>query len=293
MPFAGLVEDLDRLDMLLQQLDATIDFGFGFMDAQSKIVYDLSPAHRLELALVAGRSRLDRDVLPGDVNEVKDGRNSGQLANVGWRITASPSTVVTQRIALAANQFENRDPSGFALDGGGGRDVTWRADVVKAIGAGTTLEGGGQVQWQQRDVTVRRLFGPTLEVGTLQSYDETAVLSSAPLAGPLVTSSSRHVLTWSTPRPVVAHPWDVGLTVLEQRKPAAQRVAFVGVEGEELTSGAILPSESQVTAERPIARVELQQRRREHPRRECVVNARPQPINILTFIDGASTCRSS
>ena len=32
------------------------DFGFGFSDAQSKLVYDVSPRHRLELSLVAGRS---------------------------------------------------------------------------------------------------------------------------------------------------------------------------------------------------------------------------------------------
>ena len=50
------------LELLLKQISDDNDFGFGFTDVQSKLVYDLSRRHRLELSLIAGRSRLDQTV---------------------------------------------------------------------------------------------------------------------------------------------------------------------------------------------------------------------------------------
>ena len=53
------------LELLLKQINEDDDdFGFGFSDVQSKLVYDVSSAHRLELSLVAGRSRLDQEPSP-------------------------------------------------------------------------------------------------------------------------------------------------------------------------------------------------------------------------------------
>ena len=49
------------LELLLKQIDDNDDFGFGFSDIQSKLVYDVAPAHRAELTIVAGRSRLDQE----------------------------------------------------------------------------------------------------------------------------------------------------------------------------------------------------------------------------------------
>ena len=96
------------LDMLLDQISDDNDFGFGFTDVQSKLVYDVSSRHRLELSLVAGRSRLDRTVDAGDVNETKDGKNAAELASLAWRFTATPSVVLTQRLALAPNDSRTR-----------------------------------------------------------------------------------------------------------------------------------------------------------------------------------------
>ena len=87
------------LDMLLDQISDDNDFGFGFTDVQSKLVYDVSSRHRLELSLVAGRSRLDQTVDAGDVNETKDGKNAAELASLAWRFTPTPSVVLTQRLA--------------------------------------------------------------------------------------------------------------------------------------------------------------------------------------------------
>src|SRR6185503_2143223 len=96
------------LELLLRQIrDEGDNFGFGFSDIQSKLSYDLSRAHHLDVTLVAGRSRLDQETGPNDVNELADGRNSSQLVNTAWRYTPSPSFALTQHVALAFNQFSN------------------------------------------------------------------------------------------------------------------------------------------------------------------------------------------
>ena len=127
------------LEMLLKQISDDNDFGFGFTDAQSKLVYDVSPRHRLELSLVAGRSGLDQTATVEEVNQTKDGKNAAQLASLAWRFTPSRSLVVTQRVAIAANQFRNTNAAGTELASGDGQDVTWRADPGRHAIAGADV----------------------------------------------------------------------------------------------------------------------------------------------------------
>ena len=162
------------LDMLLDQISDDNDFGFGFTDVQSKLVYDVSSRHRIELSLVAGRSRLDQTVDATDVNETKDAKNAAELASLAWRFTPTPLVVLTQRLAVALNQFENTNVQGTELGGGGGRDVTWRADLAVLRSPSLTFEGGSQMQWQARDAVQRR-FPDQL----LQSYDADTLFASA------------------------------------------------------------------------------------------------------------------
>ncbi len=166
------------LDMLLDQISDDNDFGFGFTDVQSKLVYDVSSRHRLELSLVAGRSRLDQTVDAGDVNETKDGKNAAELASLAWKFTPTPSVVLTQRLASALNQFENTNVQGTELGRGGGRDVTWRADLAVVRSPALTFEGGSQMQWQARDAVQRRFVEPRLSELLLQSYDADALFAS-------------------------------------------------------------------------------------------------------------------
>ena len=148
------------LEMLLKQISDENDFGFGFTDVQSKLVYDLSSRHRLELSLIAGRSRLDQTVDQDDVNETKDGKNAAELASLAWRFTASPSFVLTQRVAVAANRFKNTNVAGTELGSGDGHDVTWRADVAAVRSPALTFEGGAQALWQDRRAVATHLRKP-------------------------------------------------------------------------------------------------------------------------------------
>jgi Carboxypeptidase regulatory-like domain/TonB-dependent Receptor Plug Domain len=206
------------LDMLLDQISDDNDFGFGFSDLQGKFVYDFTARHRLELSLLAGRSRLDQDVEPGDLNDVQDGRNAAQLANAAWRFTASPSFVMTHRVAVARNQYSDENLNGFELSRGGGLDLTWRTDIAKTMRPSLTIEAGAQVQRQQRERSRSIFFDPTPV--SIESYDDSAVVSSAYAqvrwtASRMTVTPGARVDHWSLTSETGVSPWvqaDVRIT---------------------------------------------------------------------------------
>jgi hypothetical protein len=165
------------LEYLLQRIDPETGVAFGFSDLQSKAVYDLTPRQRVELSLVAGRSRLDQTDAE-DEDEVKDGRNASQLLIAAWRYTPSQSFVLTERVAIAANQYSSANVFGDDLDRGRGREVTWRTDIAANVSPAVSLEGGSQIQWQRRQVETQ-LVGSIGGVDVFDSYDADGILSSA------------------------------------------------------------------------------------------------------------------
>lgn len=201
------------LELLLKQItDGDDNFGFGFSDVQSKLVYDASSAHRLELSLVAGRSRLDQGTSPDEQNVVGDGRNQAALVNAGWRFTASPSFVITQRVAVAIQKFRNINGTGFELGRGAGRDLTWRADFNATGPASLTFEGGAQIQRQHREIVELEL-DPRAVPLLVKSHDENAQLSSGYLTAGwsrgtrVAVSAGARLDRWSLTDDTAASPW--------------------------------------------------------------------------------------
>jgi len=201
------------LELLLKQVtDEEDDLGFGFSDMQSKLVYDASSAHRLELSVVAGRSRLDQTTEPDEQNDVSDGRNQAALVNAGWRFTTSPSFVVTQRVAVAAQEFTNTNGTGGELARGEGTDLTWRADFNATGPASLTFEGGAQVQRQHRELFEREL-GPRGGSRLVRAHDGDAQLSSGYLTAGwsrgtrAALSVGARVDRWSLTDDMAASPW--------------------------------------------------------------------------------------
>jgi hypothetical protein len=193
------------LDFLLARLTDEYAFGFTFADMQAKAVYEPSPRHRLALSFIAGHSRLDPRDKPGG-NRFLHARNASQLAIATWRYSPSSSFVVTQRLALGANQFTNRDTED--IDGRGHAiDLTWRADAVLAM-RGLQIEAGSAVQRQSRHVEERS----RLEQG---DYDGAALWSSA--YAQARWSNARASLTggaridhWTLTNELTASPWLLG-----------------------------------------------------------------------------------
>ena len=198
------------LEYILKQIsDEGDDLGFGFSDVQAKLVRDMSNRHRLEVAFVAGRSRLDQMPEFVDRAEVTDGRNSAVLVNTTWRYTPSATFSLTQRLGFAVNDFRNSNVDGVVLGDGHGSDLTWRADVVATRSEKTTLEGGAQVQRQGRESgVVSDVDGPTESL-----YDGHTIHSSAyaqfvwsPTPRLTITPGGR-IDYWSVTSDAEASPW--------------------------------------------------------------------------------------
>lgn len=134
------------LDMIIKKLDPENNFGFGLYDVQSKLVYDLSGKHQVQLAVTAGRSRLNQELSSVDVDDVKDGANDVGVAVFTWRYLASPRFVLTQRIAAGGNTFRNVNRDGLELQRGRQSDVAYRADWSLSHSPRVMLEGGGELR---------------------------------------------------------------------------------------------------------------------------------------------------
>jgi hypothetical protein len=201
------------LELLLKQVtDGDDNFGFGFSDVQSKMVYDVSPRQRVEFSLVAGRSRLEQTTSPNEVNTVNEGLNHAVLATAAWRFTASPRFILTERLAIGSQAFTNRNVTGRELGRGSARDLTWRTEVVATGPASLSFEGGGQIQAQHRDEDGHELRGVTAAPVTVVAHDADATLSSAhgqirwtgARAG---VSAGARVDHWSLTRDTRTSPW--------------------------------------------------------------------------------------
>jgi hypothetical protein len=75
----------------------------GFMDIQSKAVFDVTARQHVEFTLVGGRSELDQEAFePGGLIT---GQNRAGLAMLSWRSTFT-SFVLTQRAAVIGDRFD-------------------------------------------------------------------------------------------------------------------------------------------------------------------------------------------
>ena len=144
------------LDLLIDRL--TDDgIAFGFADAQGKIVYDVTPRQRVELAIVAGRSRLEEAEEEVDANDLFAGRNAAAVGIATWRMTGRRGFVITRALA-GGNAFRNDTIGGVDLDTGDDRQRGVRADAAVAIRSGLHIQGGAQIE---RNEQGRRRQRPT------------------------------------------------------------------------------------------------------------------------------------
>jgi hypothetical protein len=118
---------------------------FGFSDAQAKFAFDPAPAHRLELTVLTGRSRLQevRDDL--DTSDLFVGRNASTLLIGTWRRTGARG-VVTTRLLGAQNHFSNDTTGSVNLDKGHDTQAAARVDAALTVG-GAQIESGASVDW--------------------------------------------------------------------------------------------------------------------------------------------------
>jgi outer membrane receptor for ferrienterochelin and colicin len=131
---------------------------FGFADAQAKLAYDVSPRHRLDLTLLAGRSRFENDPEQREIDDIHVAKNASVVGVAGWRFTTA-RTVVWQRLLAADNRFRNQNAAGLELDDGSDRQLAYRADLTVAASSDLAIMGGAQAE-RRDDSRVRLRLGP-------------------------------------------------------------------------------------------------------------------------------------
>lgn len=131
------------IDWLIDRLDIenANDSRFGFTDAQSTWVFDVTPRQQLRLSAVAGRSRYrETDVTPS-ANGLAVAEASTALVVGAWRSTIGDAVVVTERVSWAALRYENRGDFDQTLSSGTEWTAGYRADATAGRG-GTTIDAG-------------------------------------------------------------------------------------------------------------------------------------------------------
>ena len=159
------------LDLLLDRIS---DDGitFGFADVQGKAAYDTTPRDRLELAVIAGRSRLEEDPNEIDSNDLATGRNASIAGIASWRRTL-PRVTTTARLLGSGNEFSNETLTGPRLEEGRTTQVGGRLDVAVAIRPALAFDGGLQLDhtWESR-AKRRPVTADTYR--TINQYDDEA-----------------------------------------------------------------------------------------------------------------------
>lgn len=192
------------LDFLLERLTDKDPLGFTFSDVQGKVVYDVTPRHRVEMSVVAGTSELDQfEYYPNPLG----GRNTSQLATAAWRFTPSGSAVLTQRIAVAANQFTNRIRAGD-VKRGHAVDLMWRADASLSAG-GFNIEAGSAVTRRSMRAEDDLLRARPARYGDSGIWSSAFVQARWLNARARVTGGAR-VDHWTLTNDLTASPWLLG-----------------------------------------------------------------------------------
>jgi hypothetical protein len=201
------------LDYLIKRIDPEAGFAFGFVDAQARISYDVTPVHQLTVTTLLGRAAFEEGDPDIDVNEIKTGISRAWLASVSWRYLPSPRFALTQRLYSTGLHYDNENRAGATLDSARFTDVGWRADASLLTGARWVFEFGGDVQRLNGASLIERQLSATSTPVALSDYTDHSFAASG--YGQLrIAAGSRLTITpgarvdhWSLTSATTASPW--------------------------------------------------------------------------------------
>jgi hypothetical protein len=198
------------LDLLIERL-VDDQVKFGFTDAQTKFVYDLSPGQQVELSLLAGRSRLKEPDDQVDANDLYLGYNASTVGIVKWRRSGSRS-VVSAGLLGGLNRFRNETIGGVELDRGRERQLTFRADARRSVSRAIDVEAGGDVDaFHETRHRERPVTATTFRAVNDYSTGATRTGAYASLRWSPTPSVTVHpgarVDRWTLTRQTTASPW--------------------------------------------------------------------------------------
>jgi hypothetical protein len=149
------------LDLLIKQVSDQETFAFGFADLATRLAWEVTPTHRLQLSGLAGRASLLADQRDVGVNDPHRAKNAGWLGVIAWSHTPTSAIALTHRVGVTGGTFRNQSLGRVVLDEGRSGDVSARSDVVALVKDAVTLEGGLSMHWQDERMTSRRVVSFT------------------------------------------------------------------------------------------------------------------------------------
>lgn len=199
------------LDYLIKRIDPTAGFAFGFVDAQGKLTFDLTPKHQLQWTTIVGRAAFDGED-SDDLNDTASAASHSWFSALSWRYTPRAGVSITNRVFSTGLDFDNRNPFDTTLDAARFTNFGWRADASVLVAPFAVAEFGGDAQILSGRHT--RLAAPPggTSLVNFGDYDEHASTASAyaqvrlALARLTITPGIRgdH---WSMTSATTASPW--------------------------------------------------------------------------------------
>jgi hypothetical protein len=201
------------LDYLIERIDPEAGFAFGFVDAQARAVYDVSPRHQVSLSVLLGRAAFEEGDPDVGVNEIQTAVSRAWLSSLSWRYLPGPRLAITQRLYSTGLHFDNDNRDGATLDTSRSTRLGWRADASFAPTTGLVVEFGGDAErLDGRSAVVRHLSAVTPAI-TLNTYNDRAAAASAygqvrlGLDSRLTATPGARVDHWSLTGATTASPW--------------------------------------------------------------------------------------
>ena len=199
------------LDYILKKIYPDTNLAFGFSDAQTKLVYDLSVRNQLHVILLGGRAAFSRPSEDLDLDDTASATSTPWLAIAGWRFTPSPAVSLTQRAYTRGINFENRNPGGVRVSSGGSTDVGWRMDGSYLASPHAFVEFGGDVErLQGRHDRLIRISATTL--APIAGFDRSTSTASGYGQATLTAGAARitpgvRIDRWRLTNDTLASPW--------------------------------------------------------------------------------------
>ncbi len=198
------------LDLVVDQIyEEEEGVNFGFSDAQAKLVFDMTPAQRATLTLIAGRSKLEERRQDLDADDFFTGRNASAIAIGTWRYTA-PRGILTGRLLASLNRFSNHAADDTTLDDGHDAQGAGRIDASLTAAAGLQLDAGVQAEWTDETRMRQRFTQGRYRVINEFGGRATRTGGYAQLrwsAGPLTLVPGARADHWSLTGETTASPW--------------------------------------------------------------------------------------
>lgn len=151
------------LQYLLRRSTADDWLAFGFVDAESRFTFDLSPSQQVTVSVLNGRSDLDRTHVRDrlGLNAIMNGEYHVTVAGAAWRWAPSSRALVTQRLSWMRERAGNVNNLELELNRMGYAEWAWNGSFAWNWSPRAPFQAGGALRRLHDDgFTARYQFNP-------------------------------------------------------------------------------------------------------------------------------------